>query len=325
MLRSSSKHGQHELHTREQVPYLVEALRSLVGGEAAVRERHPGLAHLLPGRAAHPRRADARRLPRARRAGPAGDVHADADPGHDRAGQPPRQRRPGQRRGALDHRRLPARPSRPAARLQQRDRLDGLPHRRVPRRDAGDGPPVGGAHDDGPLLRPSGRPAPAAPPTPTRRGPRPSSRSSSTMLPPMSAGADIVVGFGRDRGRPDPGARADPGRQRARPLLRAPRRGDRRRPAIPTSSEEVAEVGPGGNFLVSKRTRRAARSGEFLGPRCSDASRTTPGSRRARRRSTSALASRSARSSRRRWSTRCPTPSTPSSERLLATADRELA
>ena len=40
MLSSCSKHGQHELHTREQAPFLGALLAAIAGGEAAVRERH---------------------------------------------------------------------------------------------------------------------------------------------------------------------------------------------------------------------------------------------------------------------------------------------
>jgi trimethylamine--corrinoid protein Co-methyltransferase len=38
MARSCSKHGQHELHRVEQVPYLVEGLAAIMGGEEALRQ-----------------------------------------------------------------------------------------------------------------------------------------------------------------------------------------------------------------------------------------------------------------------------------------------
>ncbi len=41
MIRASSKHGQHELHTREQAPYLAEALTLVAGGVEVLRGRHP--------------------------------------------------------------------------------------------------------------------------------------------------------------------------------------------------------------------------------------------------------------------------------------------
>ncbi len=38
MARSCSKHGEHELHRTEQVPYLVEGLAAIMGGEQALRQ-----------------------------------------------------------------------------------------------------------------------------------------------------------------------------------------------------------------------------------------------------------------------------------------------
>ena len=40
MMKFCSKHGQHELHTVNQVPYLAQALIALMGGEDEVRARH---------------------------------------------------------------------------------------------------------------------------------------------------------------------------------------------------------------------------------------------------------------------------------------------
>ena len=39
MLSACSKHGEHELHTTGQVPYLVEGLTAVMGSEAALKER----------------------------------------------------------------------------------------------------------------------------------------------------------------------------------------------------------------------------------------------------------------------------------------------
>lgn len=39
MMKFCSKHGQHELHTVEQVPYLVEGLKAVLGDEAAIKVR----------------------------------------------------------------------------------------------------------------------------------------------------------------------------------------------------------------------------------------------------------------------------------------------
>ena len=40
IMKSSSKHGQHEVHHPRQVPYLVDALTVVAGSEAALRTRH---------------------------------------------------------------------------------------------------------------------------------------------------------------------------------------------------------------------------------------------------------------------------------------------
>jgi trimethylamine--corrinoid protein Co-methyltransferase len=40
MAKFSSKHGQHELHRVEQVPYLIEGLKVIMGGVDEVRKRH---------------------------------------------------------------------------------------------------------------------------------------------------------------------------------------------------------------------------------------------------------------------------------------------
>lgn len=40
IMRSTSKHGQHEVHNPAQVPYLVDGLRAVAGSEAALREHH---------------------------------------------------------------------------------------------------------------------------------------------------------------------------------------------------------------------------------------------------------------------------------------------
>lgn len=41
MAEACSKHGQHELHTTPQVPYLIEGLCAIMGGEDALRQRNP--------------------------------------------------------------------------------------------------------------------------------------------------------------------------------------------------------------------------------------------------------------------------------------------
>ncbi len=40
MMRHSSKHGEHEVHFANQVPYWLTGLKAILGGEAEVRRRH---------------------------------------------------------------------------------------------------------------------------------------------------------------------------------------------------------------------------------------------------------------------------------------------
>jgi trimethylamine--corrinoid protein Co-methyltransferase len=40
MMKFSSKHGNHELHTREQIPYLVAGLKAVLGSEGEIRARN---------------------------------------------------------------------------------------------------------------------------------------------------------------------------------------------------------------------------------------------------------------------------------------------
>ena len=52
MMKFSSKHGQHEVHFSNQVPYLVAGLKAVLGSEAEVRVSQELFADLLPGCAA---------------------------------------------------------------------------------------------------------------------------------------------------------------------------------------------------------------------------------------------------------------------------------
>jgi trimethylamine--corrinoid protein Co-methyltransferase len=87
-----------------------------------------------------------------------------------------------------------------------------------------------------------------------------------TMLPPASAGADIVVGYGEIQG--DQALVLEQilvddelGRYVERLVEGL---GD---PADPDFVADIAAVGPGGNFLASPVTRRAARGRDFHAPR----------------------------------------------------------
>ena len=86
-----------------------------------------------------------------------------------------------------------------------------------------------------------------------------------TMLPPASAGADIVVGFGEIQG--DQALVLEQilvDNELAHYVERLVEGVGE--PADPDFVAEIAAVGPGGNFLASSVTRRAARSREFLAP-----------------------------------------------------------
>jgi trimethylamine--corrinoid protein Co-methyltransferase len=45
MLKYCSKHGEHELHRREQVPYLIQGLKAILGSEEAIKSR--GICSLI--------------------------------------------------------------------------------------------------------------------------------------------------------------------------------------------------------------------------------------------------------------------------------------
>jgi trimethylamine--corrinoid protein Co-methyltransferase len=86
-----------------------------------------------------------------------------------------------------------------------------------------------------------------------------------TMLPPISAGADIVVGYGElDGDQTLVLEQILVDNELAHLALRMYGGVDAREGA--ELFEDVAEVGPGGNFLAMPATRKAARSGEFYEP-----------------------------------------------------------
>jgi trimethylamine--corrinoid protein Co-methyltransferase len=86
-----------------------------------------------------------------------------------------------------------------------------------------------------------------------------------TMLPPVSAGADIVVGYGElDGDQTLVLEQILVDNELAHLVLRLVDGVDGREGA--ELFEDVAEIGPGGNFLALPATRRAARSGEFYEP-----------------------------------------------------------
>ena len=86
-----------------------------------------------------------------------------------------------------------------------------------------------------------------------------------TMLPSVSAGADIVVGYGElDGDQTLVLEQILVDNELAHLVLRMVDGVDGRDGA--ELYEDIAEIGPGGNFLALQATRRAARSGEFYEP-----------------------------------------------------------
>ena len=264
MIRHSSKHGQHELHTREQAPFLAQALAAAGGGADAVCARHPWSLIYCP---VAPLVHD----------GPMLDAYLDL--------------------GSLD---LPvmimpmpvAGTTGPAGllanvALANAEALSAIvvyqlahPGRPViyssatGSMDFRSGAFLGGTPEMGIMSaalvtmgRYYGLPATAAGCTSDAQEPGPEAviEKLVTMLPPASAGADIVVGFGEIQG--DQALVLEQilvDNELARYVERmVDGVGE---PADPDLAAEVAEVGPGGNFLASVVTRRAARSREFLAP-----------------------------------------------------------
>lgn len=87
-----------------------------------------------------------------------------------------------------------------------------------------------------------------------------------TMLPSISAGADIIVGYGElDGDQTLVLEQILVDNELAHLALRLVDGVDGREGA--ELFEDIAEVGPGGNFLAQPATRRASRSGEFYEPR----------------------------------------------------------
>jgi trimethylamine--corrinoid protein Co-methyltransferase len=264
MVRASAKHGQHELHTREQVPYLAEALTIAGGGVAAVRERHPWsliycpvapLVHDGPMLDAYLDLGDLdlpvmiMPMPVTGTTGPAGLLANVALANAEAL-------------SAIVVLQL-AHPGRPVIYSSATGSMDFR-----------SGAFLGGTPEMAIMSaalvtmgRSYGVPATAAGCTSDAPEPGPEAVMEKlvTMLPPASAGADIVVGFGEIQG--DQALVLEQilvdnelGRYVERLVEGI---GD---PADPDFVAEIVGVGPGGNFLASPVTRRAARSPEFLAP-----------------------------------------------------------
>ena len=265
MIRASSKHGQHELHTRQQAPFLAEVLEIAGGGREAVRERHPWsliycpvapLVHDGPMLDAYLDLGELdlpvmiMPMPVAGTTGPAGLLANVAVANAEAL-------------SAIVVFEL-AHPGRPVIYSSATGSLDFR-----------SGAFLGGTPEMGIMSaalvtmgRSYGLPATAAGCTSDAPEPGPEAviEKLVTMLPPASAGADIVVGFGEIQG--DQALVLEQilvDDELARYVERLVEGiGE---PADPDFVAEVATVGPGGNFLASPVTRRAARSREFLVPR----------------------------------------------------------
>lgn len=265
MIRHSSKHGEHELHTREQVPYLVEALKAAGGGAEAVRERHPWsliycpvapLVHDGPMLDAYLDLGDLdlpvmiMPMPITGSTGPAGLLANVALANAEAL-------------SAIVVYEL-AHPGRPVIYSSATASLDFRT-----------GAYLGGTPEMGLMSaalvtmgRFYGLPATGA--GCTSDAPVPGAEAVLeklvTTLPAASAGADILIGFGEIQG--DQALVLEQilvDDELARYVERLVEGiGE---PADPDFVAEIATVGPGGNFLASQVTRRAARSREFLVPR----------------------------------------------------------
>ena len=264
MIRATSKHGQHEVHTRAQVPYLVDLLTVAGGGADPVRERHPWSVVYCP---VAPLVHDGPMLdayldlgvldlpvmimpmPVAGTTGPAGLLANVALANAEALSaivvfQLARPGRPliySSATGSMDFRTGGYLGGTPevgimSAGLVAMGRFYGIPAT------------AGGCTSDAP-----------------EPGPEAVIEKLVTMLPPAFAGADIVIGFGEIQG--DQALVLEQilvDNELARYVERLVE--GIGAPADPDVVAEIAGVGPGGDFLSNPATRRAARSREFLTP-----------------------------------------------------------
>ncbi|MFH1474360.1 MAG: trimethylamine methyltransferase family protein, partial [Chloroflexota bacterium] len=264
MIRATSLHGQHELHRRDQAPYLAALLTAVAGSAEALRTDHPfsliycpvaPLVHDGPMLDAYLDLGDldlpvmVMPMPVTGTTGPAGLFGNVALANAEAL-------------SAIVVFQL-AHPGRPVVYSSATGSMDFR-----------SGAFLGGTPEMGLMSgalvtmgRFYGLPATAAGCTSDAHKPGPEAvlEKLVTMLPPASAGADIVVGFGEIEGDQllvleqilvdDELARLC---QRLVEGIGEP--------TDPDIAAQVAEVGPGGTFLASPITRRAARSREFLVP-----------------------------------------------------------
>ncbi len=265
MLTSLSKHGQHELHRRDQARYLGEMLEALAGGKEAARERH--LASLVYCPVA-PLVHDGEMLdaylemgewdvpvtmmpmPVPGTTGPAsllGNIAlANAEALSAivifQLAHPGRPVQYGSAVGTMDFRSGGFLAGTPEMGIMSGALTSMGRHYGLPTIAAGC---ATDAHDTGPEA---------------------CIEKLLTMLPPIAAGADIVVGYGElDGDQTLVLEQILVDNELAHLALRLVEGVDGRDGA--ELFDDIAEVGPGGNFLAMPASRRAARSGEFYEPR----------------------------------------------------------
>lgn len=264
MLGSTSKHGQHELHRRGQASYLAAILTAVAGSDAAVRAHHEAsviycpvapLVHDGPMLDAYLDLGDLdvpvmiMPMPVPGTTGPAGlfanialaNAEALSSIVVFQAAHPGRPMIYSSAVGSMDFR--------------SGAFLGGTPEMGI---QSGALTTMG--HFYGLPTTAAGCTADAHEP-----GPEAVIEKLVTMLPPASAGADIVVGFGEIDGDQTLVLEQILVDNELAHLVERLVRGVDAGPGAELF-DDVVEVGPGGNYLAMPATRTAARSGEFYEP-----------------------------------------------------------
>lgn len=264
MLTSTSKHGQHELHRRDQVPYLAAIIAALAGGEERARERHEASVVYCP---IAPLVHDGEMLDAYLDLG-RWDVPVTVLP------MPvPGTTGPGSMLGTIALANAEAlssivifqvaHPGRPLIfgnALGSMDFRSGAFLAGTPETGILSGAMTTMGRFYGLPTMSTGSSSDAHEP-----GPEACIEKLLTMLPPISAGADILVGFGEiDSDQTLYLEQIVVDNELAHLALRLVGGVDGREGA--ELLDDVAEVGPGGNFLAMPATRTASRSGEFYEP-----------------------------------------------------------
>jgi trimethylamine:corrinoid methyltransferase-like protein len=269
MARWCSKHGEHELHRLDQVPYLVDGLRAIAGSDEALRARHPYSLIYCP---VAPLTHD----------GPMLDAYIELG-----ALDLPVMIMPMPVTGTTGPASLFGTVCQANAEALSAIVVYQLGHPGRPlvyssatgSADFRTGGFLGGTPEMGlqsaaltEMGRHYGLPASAAGCTSDAREPGPEAviEKILTTIPPVAAGADIVIGLGCIEG--DQALYLEQLLVDAEVARLCERLVAGIDPAAagPDLLADIAEVGPGGHFLAQQSTRRAVRSGEFFVPRLID-------------------------------------------------------